>query len=280
MGTEAAHSTRISEKGAQRVQGAYSMLTFYPGLHQPSDARHFERCMISIKRLTDRKSNFEVAEWMLDSGAFTELRDYGYYRQTPEHYAAQIVRWASCGRLVAACSQDFMCEKFIFAQRLLHTGQRFTVADHQRLTIERYDTIRDAVGAAAYVLPVLQGYLPQHYADHIRQYGSRLAHEQWVGVGSVCKRNGSPREIAAVLRAIKRERSDLRLHGFGCKTTALQSQEVRALLHSADSMAWSYAARKQGRDANDWHEADDFQDGINNPPPLPDLPMLTYMELL
>ena len=46
-----------------------------------------------------------------------------------------------------------------------------------------------------------------------------------------------------------------RLHGFGAKLTALQSQEVRGLLHSADSMAWSFAARKAGRDANSWREA-------------------------
>lgn len=71
-----------------------------------------------------------------------------------------------------------------------------------------------------------------------------------------------PREIAAVLRAIRAERPDLRLHGFGCKLTALASAEVRAALWSADSLAWSYAARKQGRNPNDWSEAQRFLNRI------------------
>ncbi|HEY0606008.1 MAG TPA: hypothetical protein VGD58_23995 [Herpetosiphonaceae bacterium] len=108
--------------------------------------------------------------------------------------------------------------------------------------------------------------------DHQRAYGDRLVFGAWVGVGSVCKRNGHPREIAAVLRAIKAERPDLRLHGFGCKLIALASAEVRAALWSADSLAWSYAARKQGRNPNDWREAQRFLDQLTaqeQPAPRP-----------
>ena len=39
------------------------------------------------------------------------------------------------------------------------------------------------------------------------------------------------------------------------KLIALQSHIVRRLLWSADSMAWSFAARKQGRDGNSIQEA-------------------------
>lgn len=124
----------------------------------------------------------------------------------------------------------------------------------ERLTIERYDAIRAALDPSLPLMPVLQGALPEHYVDHLRTYGDRLTFGMWVGVGSVCKRNGYPHEIAAVLRAIKADSPDLRLHGFGCKLTALSSAEVRAALHSADSLAWSYAARKQGRNPNDWRE--------------------------
>jgi hypothetical protein len=46
---------------------------------------------------------------------------------------------------------------------------------------------------------------------------------------------------------------------FGVKLTALQSPIVRRLLFSADSMAWSFAARKAGRDSNDWREAKAFE---------------------
>ena len=49
-------------------------LLFFPGLDHEQDARHFPRCMISVNRLRNRKSDFKVRDWMLDSGAFTELR--------------------------------------------------------------------------------------------------------------------------------------------------------------------------------------------------------------
>lgn len=242
---------------------------FYVGLHHPSDARHFDRCMVSYNRLRNRRSDFAVGEWMMDSGAFTEVSTHGQYRDGPEAYAAAIVRWHRCGQLVAAVSQDYMCEPFILAR----TG--LSVADHQRLTIARYDAIRALVPAHIHVLPVVQGYLPEQYAAHVAAYGDRLRPGMWAGVGSVCKRNGSPREMAAVLRAIKAVRPDLRLHGFGAKLTALQSAEVRALLHSADSMAWSYAARREGRgrDANDWREAARFAARIGAARPAAPLPM-------
>lgn len=116
-------------------------------------------------------------------------------------------------------------------------------------------------------MPVLQGFAPADYVEHIRLYGERLAFGQWVGVGSVCKRNGDVRMIERVLTAIKSARPDLRLHGFGLKTTALSSGLVRTLLHTADSMAWSFSARKQGRNANDWREAKAWADRIDAPTP-------------
>lgn len=149
----------------------------------------------------------------------------------------------------AAVAQDYMCEPFMLAK----TG--LTVADHQRLTIERYDALLACDTAGVRVMPVLQGYAPADYARHALAYGKRLAHRAWVGVGGVCKRNGRPGAIKAVLLAIKAVRPDLRLHGFGIKLTALGSQLVRHLLFSADSMAWSFAARMEVRDGNDPAEA-------------------------
>ncbi len=191
----------------------------------------------------------------MDSGAFTEIATHGAYRETVDAYVAQIERWRKCGNMLAAVSQDYMCEPWILAK----TG--LTIAEHQRLTIERYDAIRSRT--TAYVMPVLQGFAPPDYVAHVRTYGERLTRGMWVGVGSVCKRNADPGAIYDVLRAIKDERPDLRLHGFGLKTTALADGGVFNLLHTADSMAWSFAARKQGRNANDYREAAAFASRIN-----------------
>lgn len=227
-------------------------MEFYVGLPDAYMARHFDRAMVSVNRLSRRRSGFEAGRWMLDSGAFTELSTHGHYRAEVGEYAEQVNRWAECGELVAAVAQDYMCEPFIVAK----TG--LSVREHQTLTIERYDVLRPLV-ARTLVLPVLQGFDPLEYVDHIRAYGDRLRHRAWVGVGSVCKRNGNPAAILAVLGAIKGERPDLRLHGFGLKRTALAAPAVRALLFSADSMAWSYAARRQGRDQNSRLEAERFR---------------------
>jgi hypothetical protein len=36
--------------------------------------------MLSVNRLRNRKSDFKVNEWMLDSRASTELARFGHYR--------------------------------------------------------------------------------------------------------------------------------------------------------------------------------------------------------
>jgi hypothetical protein len=230
-------------------------MDFYVGLHHPSVTRHFARCMVSVNVLRPRKADLVIQDWLLDSGAFTELATHGRYRDRVEEYAARIQRWKHCGRLQAAVSQDYMCEAFILAK----TG--LTVADHQRLTIERYDALRGLV-ADVHILPVLQGYQPAEYVAHVRQYGDRLTPGMWVGVGSVCKRNANSAAIERVLYAIKAERPDLKLHGFGIKTMALESDAVVSYLHSADSMAWSFAARREGRNGNDYREAQAFVERI------------------
>lgn len=282
-------------------------MRFFTGLHQPSDAQHFDAAFVSVNRLRKRKGPFKVGDWIMDSGAFTEISTHGHYRTSVAEYAAEIRRWKGNGNLLAAASQDWMCEEPILKRAALAEGifprpawwhrdddphaykklakipwpragmREQQIAAHQRRTIERYDALVAAVqmpegaspgaedsstpqhpsGAAAsvYILPVLQGFAPADYVTHLRTYGERLAPGAWVGVGSICKRNGDPAAIARVLDTIKTERPDLRLHGFGLKTTALAHPFIRSLLYTADSMAWSFAARMNGGNGNDWREA-------------------------
>lgn len=239
-------------------------MRFFLGVHQPSDAKHTSAAFVSVHRLTGpkgRKAPFEVGDWIMDSGAFSTILTHGGYPDPPEDYAAHVRKWAGNGNLLAAVSQDYMCE----AHMLKITG--LTVAEHQRLTVERYDALRQCDLGGVYLMPVLQGYAPEDYVCHVHLYGDRLDHGAWVGVGSVCKRNGDPSAIEVVLLAIKRARPDLKLHGFGLKSTALGSDVVRQLLFSADSLAWSYAARREGRNPNDIREGLAYADRISRHPP-------------
>ena len=217
-------------------------MRFFVGLHQPACAGKLpagQGAFISVNRLRKRKSGFAVGDWIMDSGAFTILDTHGHYPESPEAYAAEIRRWANNGNLLAAVSQDYMCEPSMLGK----TGM--SIAEHQRLTIERYDAIKAAGTGGVYLLPVLQGFAPAEYVSHLGQYRHRLGAGAWVGVGSVCKRNADPQSVVDVLLAIKAVRPDLRLHGFGVKLTALADLEVRELLETADSMAWSFTPRTE-----------------------------------
>jgi hypothetical protein len=233
---------------------------FYVGMFHPAECWPFRRVMVSINRIRDRKSGFKVNDWIMDSGAFTTLDKAPHrYRKEPEQYAEEINRWSSNGNLVAAVSQDYMCEPFILEK----TGM--TVEAHQELTINRYLKIRD--NASSYVMPVIQGWRPEQYVRHIKMYGTELKFGTWAGVGSICKRT-RVEAIEDVLLAVHSARPDLRLHAFGVKKNALASPTVRRILEdgTADSMAWSDAARSDGRgsDANDPREALKFMAEIES----------------
>lgn len=235
-------------------------MRFFTGLHQPSDARHFDAAFVSVNRLRNRKGAFEVGDWIMDSGAFSEVGMHGRYRHGVEEYAGQIRRWSTNGRLLAAVSQDWLCDPAIIAK----TG--LSVAEHQRLTIERFDELRRQDVGGVYIMPVLQGQKPDDYVVHLADYGDRIPAGAWVGVGSVVRMSSDAGAVSAVLLAIKRARPDLRLHGFGLKTTSLANPLVRSLLETADSMAWSFHARKNGRNGNDWREAVRWTNSIENRP--------------
>jgi len=228
-------------------------MDFFVGLHQLSDTKHFDKSFISVNRLVNRKSEFVVNDWIMDSGAFSQIYNKGEHMPIDE-YAKLINKFKHCGNLLAAVTQDYMCEPFI----LKKTG--LTVKEHQEKTIERYLQLKEKTNV--YIMPVLQGYDPQEYVQHLEMYGDLLPYGAYVGIGSVCKRNSKPLEALNVFQAIKEKRPDLKLHGFGLKITALEDRRIYELLESSDSMAWSFSARKQGRNGNDWKEAKRFEHKI------------------
>ena len=95
----------------------------------------------------------------MDSAAFTELSTYGQWRTTPQEYADHINRLKHNGNLVAAVTQDLMCERMILEK----TGR--TIRDHQTMTIERYNQLIYLTDV--YVMPVLQGCSPESYCRHL-----------------------------------------------------------------------------------------------------------------
>lgn len=212
---------------------------FYLGAHQPHWLQRAGFPLFVSRRQLSRKRVLHPAacRWALDSGGFTELSMHGRWLLPAQDYAAAVTACRDqIGLLDFAAPQDWMCEPFI----LDRTG--LAVREHQERTVANYLDLRRAAPALPFI-PVLQGWTLADYlrcADLYRQAGVNLAALPRVGLGSVCRRQ-STAEIATIISVLSG--LGLRLHGFGVKTGGLA--RYGHLLASADSMAWSYAARRQ-----------------------------------
>ncbi|GIJ52462.1 hypothetical protein Val02_93480 [Virgisporangium aliadipatigenens] len=215
---------------------------FYLGTHQPHWlARAGVPLFVSDRRLRRYRTLPRARTiWALDSGGFTELSQYGTWTHgpSPAVYARRVRRYRDdIGRLVWAAPQDWMCEPFITAK----TG--LSVAEHQARTVDNYRQLVDLAPDLPWV-PVVQGWTAADYLRCVDRYaaaGVDLAHARLVGVGSVCRRQGTT-EVGDILTALHRA-GVTRLHGFGFKTLGLARHGH--LLTSADSMAWSAQARRE-----------------------------------
>lgn len=193
---------------------------------------------VSHRRLRRRKSPFPEAtcDWGLDSGGFTELSMKGRWETTPAEYVDGVYRYVEeLGRLAWAAPQDWMCEPWIVD----NTG--LTVEEHQHRTVESVLHLRQMAPDLPFI-PVLQGWTRGGYERCLTLYetaGIDLTTEPVVGVGSVCRRQATG-EIEALV--VWLNSLGLNLHGFGVKTSGLGSYGWA--LTSADSMAWSYTARR------------------------------------
>jgi len=233
-------------------------MIFFTGIHNLTHASKVDYSFISINRLLKRKKDFKARTWIMDSGAFSQVLTLGDHLLSTRKYADQIKRWSRCGILVRAVSQDYICIDSILEK----LGR--TVEEHQAMTIDRYKRLIKQTEVP--IMPVLQGYDPEEYAKHVHDYGSLLKEHEWVGVGSIARKNTNPELVLNILNAIHDVRPDLRLHGFGIKKTCLQDSAIRDQLFSADSMAWNFACRYGNRNPEDYKEALKFKKRIETMP--------------
>ncbi len=212
--------------------------TFYLGTHKAHWLRLVDyplfvstRTLRSIKKLPVANTG-----WALDSGGFTEISLHGRWQTTAMQYVAEVKRYTEgIGKLDFASIQDWMCEPWVVKK----TG--LSIAKHQELTINSYLELNSL--APLNWLPVLQGYKLRDYLRHLEMYALRgvdLTKHILVGIGSVCRREAT-KEAEEIIRVLVSEYK-LKLHGFGFKIGGLRN--VAHLLTSADSMAWSFGARK------------------------------------
>jgi hypothetical protein len=212
---------------------------FYLGAHQP---HWLERAgfplFVSHRQLARRRQHRPALDrWALDSGGFTELSMHGKWVTTAEEYVTAVARYATeIGQLDFAAPQDWMCEPVMIER----TG--LSVREHQERTVTSYLELR-SLAPELPIIPVVQGWQLADYLRCVGLYtsaGVDLAALPVVGLGSVCRRQSTD-EIAVIVETLAA--AGIRMHGFGVKTAGLHLYGQR--LASADSMAWSYAARRQ-----------------------------------
>lgn len=220
---------------------------FYLGCHQPAWLGEMDiPLFVSHRRLAHRRSLSRArGPWCLDSGAFSEIQQYGGWTISAEQYAAAVRRYIQeIGGLQWAAQMDWMCEPIVISGgrvgRVRFAGTRLSVEAHQRLTVENYLRLRD-IAADLPIVPVIQGWRRDDYlrcVDMFARSGVYLEREPVVGLGSVCRRQGT-KEIGTIVEAVAALR--IPLHGFGVKTAGLGIYGRH--LASADSLAWSYQGR-------------------------------------
>jgi hypothetical protein len=140
-----------------------------------------------------------------------------------------------------------MCEPWVIAGGW-HDGQRYhgtglSVAEHQRLTVANFAGLTrwwpEFSDEDCPIMPSLQAWDIPGYLHCVTLYedaGINLSEYPVVGLGSVCRRQGSAEITALAERLTPR----LALHGFGVKTRGLLAADR---FTSADSQSWSRAAR-------------------------------------
>lgn len=231
-------------------------MKFYLGTHKTQWLRFPEftgvPLFISHRALRERRRGLPraLAPFSVDSGGFTELQKFGRWTVTPEEYVAALRRYRDeSGGLVWAAPQDWMAERFVIEggtfKGVRFVGTGLSVEAHQELTVANLLHLR-AIAPDLDIIPVLQGDTLDSYLRCARLYaeaGIDLRAEHTVGVGSVCRREATS-EIGSLMRELHEE--GFRLHGFGVKRDGLRLYGHH--LTSADSMAWSFRAR---RDASD-----------------------------
>lgn len=213
-------------------------MNFYLGTHESHWLKLTDvPLFVSHRRLARYKTLPRArGRWALDSGGYTELQLHGAWLTPARTYAEAVARYGTeIGGIDFAACQDWTCDP----GSLNRTGLTMTV--HQQRTCDSYEALVQLAPELPWA-PVLQGWTTDGYLRHADMYerrGVALAGLPVVGLGSVARQ--SWRRVSdhvTVLRAL-----GLRLHGFGIKGKALAA--CGAGLASADSMAWSQAARRE-----------------------------------
>lgn len=180
------------------------------------------------------KHDFNGADVALDSAGFVAMFLYWHYRWALDQYVA----FAQALAPTWWAAPDYCCEPEIAYDR----AEVLSRVERTAFKLDWARQVAEDLGCPA-PMPVLQGWLPE---DYLRCAGMVPELPALVGVGSVCRRALlGPDGVLAIVKALDRALPPhVRLHLFGVKGTAVEALAGHPRVHSADSAAWDFAARR------------------------------------
>jgi hypothetical protein len=212
-------------------------MKFYIGVWNTKLAQHAPFFIMSYRQLR-KVTKFSVnKQWIMDSGAFQELYINGKYTYDINDYLEYVKKFNP----TVFVNMDYMCEPLML--RRINS----TVRKNQLLTIDNHIKIKDKLdkeNIKSKFMGVIQGWELNDYLEHIDDYKSYGLMEEYMGIGSVCRRTKLD-NITSIIKSIKKKLPNVKLHGFGVKLHVFQlCPQTIKMLYSSDSSAWSYSGRK------------------------------------
>lgn len=172
----------------------------------------------------------------IDSGGYSFMKGKGEYGTTDAEYLDFIEQHDP----EQFALRDYPCEPDVLSEH----GRN--VREHQRMTTERHVSLLNKLedrNIQGQPISVIQGWNLEDYLNHIDELRDCGALTDYVGIGSVCRRNQEAEIRQIVLSVADALPNDTDIHAFGVKGSVLQYPDVRQALASADSQ--SYEFRKQ-----------------------------------
>jgi hypothetical protein len=238
-------------EGADARPGVGSEFTFFAGASSGSGRkalRQLEVKDVMINYATKLNEPWDIPNLFIDCGGYSFMMntDMGDYSTSDAEYLDYVERvepekWAL---------RDYPCEPSVLQEH------NRTVAEHQQRTTERHRNLMDLQqdrGVPGQPVSVIQGWGKRDYLSHLDTLRSHGVLTDYVGIGSVCRRNRED-EIAKIIHAVRDalpSRCDL--HAFGVKVSVLRNAELTHLLTSVDSQAFEFEAR-YSNEKQDWHD--------------------------
>lgn len=193
----------------------------------------------------------DIENLFIDSGGYSFMKGKGEYTTTDRKYLEFIEKHSP--ELFAL--RDYPCEPDVLEEH----GR--TVEDHLEATVKRHRNLLKLLSGYSIdskPVAVIQGWETEDYIRHAEMLENAgiIGQVDYVAIGSVCRR-GQIEDLKEIIRAVANKFPDKKVHAFGVKKNILQFQEMRQLLDSADSLAYSSRARYDAQDkmvSNDFYQ--------------------------